>query len=773
MGHEKNNNTASPTQLSRKRRCALKLSTALLPAAIALGACVAPEPVGSSDQNAVEVEGNYGVALPGATDARLLPLNEDGLEAKLQVIDNAQAGDTLDLTYYLFSEDESSAFLASRLIAAAKRGVQVRVVVDFMTNFARHHYYQWITYAADSNNTSGGSVAFRYYNTPSQNIRDDVRFLVTPCSIPGELINGEACNEDRRAHQNDQASFQKATWFLTGLYGKNQLAMQAALGDVVAQFEEAAASSEGNTVENAAMAQGLKLLFNAKVKNSFGAQIALFFLADTLAPLSEAVDSLNLGAAFQHREDWQHISDFTHQKLTLRTSPNGSEMVAGGRNLENSYHLSELPPTGSYSLILEPEIARSSWESKYSFLDMDVHLEFQGDSVRQRYDRLWNFSEMVKEPHDFDLGVNPGLQLPNPETGEMERVLDYYGPDYLDMATARFLEHYSYDNGVLNAYVPGPALSRGRAGQLPQMQADGAGYFYIENVPNPGGPNSSRVFGTGGVWDGEQQAGKNIHALWLAALDDVCRSESPKEVVIHNAYLILPTRFQQALQEAVTSPDSCPGVSKFVVITNSRESTDLNVINIFNESYIKPMIDRAPAGRLDYFEYTTNELTAANPVSRSLHTKVMIFGDDLFVGSANADGRSKFMDANNGVYIQNAPQLVNTYKQWISSTVLVELAARDPHGIQATAHEALLDDNMAFFKNQILDRWVGDNPALHGALGVWARELATQLYQVSDIVLPGDGDDGAKIDTMVGVEDPSDLTNQEVMEMTDEQLQLL
>jgi phosphatidylserine/phosphatidylglycerophosphate/cardiolipin synthase-like enzyme len=46
------------------------------------------------------------------------------------------------------------------------------------------------------------------------------------------------------------------------------------------------------------------------------------------------------------------------------------------------------------------------------------------------------------------------------------------------------------------------------------------------------------------------------------------------------------------------------------------------------------------------------------PVQASLHSKVWIIGDDLIVGSANADVRSYMMDANNAVMIRHAPDML-------------------------------------------------------------------------------------------------------------------
>lgn len=52
----------------------------------------------------------------------------DGLAARLQLIDQAQA--SLDLQYYIFRQDRSGRLLTAHLLAAAERGVKIRILVD-------------------------------------------------------------------------------------------------------------------------------------------------------------------------------------------------------------------------------------------------------------------------------------------------------------------------------------------------------------------------------------------------------------------------------------------------------------------------------------------------------------------------------------------------------------------------------------------------------------------------------------------------------------------
>jgi putative cardiolipin synthase len=59
---------------------------------------------------------------------RLLTDNDDALMSRVVLADRAQR--TLDLQYYIFDADATGTFIAQRLLAAADRGVRVRLLVD-------------------------------------------------------------------------------------------------------------------------------------------------------------------------------------------------------------------------------------------------------------------------------------------------------------------------------------------------------------------------------------------------------------------------------------------------------------------------------------------------------------------------------------------------------------------------------------------------------------------------------------------------------------------
>lgn len=676
---------------------------------------------------------DIGHGLSGVTSAEVLTRNEDALRAKLDVVESAQAGDRLDVTYYIFSDDESSALYATRLVAAAKRGVKVRVMLDYLTNFTRYHYFEALQ------NEAGGpdKLSFRFYNKPTANLLEDVKFLVTPCGVEGKPITDPACTADRRA--NAGKSEGKAKLFLSGLYSKGAGAMQVAMGEVIQQYQAAAQAGGDTKPEDRQKAlEAFKLVFDAKVKGDVGASLMVFLAGDKLAPIHNVFSALVPEAADAHKRDWQHLTDFTHQKLTLRSSPGGqAEMVIGGRNVENSYHVSELPAEKD-----------GAWKKKYVFMDVDSHFRFgNGAKVEERFEKLWNFDTMVAEmKRDVeqhtpvsDAQGDP-LMIPVIENGapngQFVRVLKAYTYAEIEASAKRFQAEYAtWDASGFTYKFRGKALQLAGE-QFPRFDASqdpNAKFYYFDNVHNPQG---SRVFGTDVAFGKEKDAGKQIQELWFRALANACkygdgngRKGNKVEVIFHNAYLNLPGRLQHQLFDRTnvygngTRFECEEGVSQVKILTNSRESTDLNVVNVYNEPWMKPTFeaDRLHDGDkrfLHYREYKTNEISARNPISRSLHAKVMIFGNDIFIGSANADGRSQFMDTNNGVFVANAPNLVKQYKAWLGDVVEKDFlnANEDPRNLRSSGIDQVASDNASFMvaglrargQSELVQKLVGD-----------------------------------------------------------------
>jgi len=111
----------------------------LVPCALALAACTAmpgrdqprPPPIAATHVANPALAATFATAAqahPGLSGFRLYSLGIDGLLLRLELI--AQAQRSLDLQYYIFHGDESGRLVTEALLAAARRGVVVRILVD-------------------------------------------------------------------------------------------------------------------------------------------------------------------------------------------------------------------------------------------------------------------------------------------------------------------------------------------------------------------------------------------------------------------------------------------------------------------------------------------------------------------------------------------------------------------------------------------------------------------------------------------------------------------
>lgn len=92
------------------------------------GYAAAPGPSGPIAAVEAEVLQRAG---PDRSAFRLLDSNEDGLRWRLALVDSAEH--SLDLQYYVWWGDDSGNLLMKRVVEAADRGVQVRLILDDLT----------------------------------------------------------------------------------------------------------------------------------------------------------------------------------------------------------------------------------------------------------------------------------------------------------------------------------------------------------------------------------------------------------------------------------------------------------------------------------------------------------------------------------------------------------------------------------------------------------------------------------------------------------------
>nr|AEQ20332.1 phosphatidylserine/phosphatidylglycerophosphate/cardiolipin synthase [uncultured bacterium EC5] len=316
-----------------------------------------------------------GTAQPRFTGVRLLADNDEAWLAKRHLI--GQAGRTLDLSYFILEVDGSTSRLLLDLIAAAGRGVRVRLLVDYFLTFAQAPVLRML--AAVPN------IAVRRYGPPS----------------PGWLAALDAAGIDRDG-------------FIKGLMSTNGAMMAAAL--------------KGNTIFPARVADTLGALraepgqsgagFSMQVLAAVApaAEAGLAGAADgdaasgsaALAALGQAAGIAvpdrtaalrQVATVIQIVRGLKQFLHRSHHKLLLA---DGRRFIMGGRNLADAYQCTVPPP------------------NVRAFQDTDIlaHDGSPGGSGHQQaFEHLWT------HPHTADIAqADPLDERPAQPLAELQRV---------------------------------------------------------------------------------------------------------------------------------------------------------------------------------------------------------------------------------------------------------------------------------------------------------------------------------------------------------------
>jgi phosphatidylserine/phosphatidylglycerophosphate/cardiolipin synthase-like enzyme len=101
---------------------------------------------------------------------------------------------------------------------------------------------------------------------------------------------------------------------------------------------------------------------------------------------------------------------------------------------------------------------------------------------------------------------------------------------------------------------------------------------------------------------------------------------------------------------------------------------------------------------------------------------VSVFGDDIMIGSANADVRSLIMDSNNAMLIRNAPSFNREYLAYIRGILADAARSKKLNDYLAnTPREVMLQEDLASFR-QIMAKYGADKRLNAGEkAGVEAR----------------------------------------------------
>jgi phosphatidylserine/phosphatidylglycerophosphate/cardiolipin synthase-like enzyme len=629
------------------------------------------------------------------SDARVITANDEAFLSKLSMVEAAAT--SIDVAYYIFADDYTSSAFARALIDAARRGVRVRVLLDYSSGYSSLDLYSMMQ---SEGNKGSGSLQVRFYNRPSRNIVMDAAFVSLRC---GEIGAGDNCSAEKM--NEIEAQFDAETInglraadigvsnldiygsgiFLSGLYSKQPelLALAVMQGRELASAETGAPQI---TIEQlAGLVKIARIYWRARTGNLFERLVARIQLAaislyagDVLDPIFEViaenlpVKRQDLAASLR---DWEYVTDYLHQKLLI---VDGRGIQLGGRNIEDTYHLRQ-----------------DQLDSGLRFMDTDVRIDTisGGGSVEDAFERLWNFTQMVAKLDEVrqhapnELVANHAAfeaanEICHAETADDGCFDREFGKLALEVPAREALHREQMQRNADHFQTVIRPGMRDPAPTSIAIDAD-AKLYYLENIPFRGKYGEAlegRTFGAEN--NREAWSGKRIHSVVLNSLESACRtatSASPQRVIINNAYFFPPSNLVDTVSRMLDGRLPCQYVD-LILVTNSRESTDLRIVNTFGRhiafafsDYLRSIRDTGTGATYRYYEMQPGD----GPVRSSLHSKVWIIGDDVIVGSANADVRSYMMDANNAVMIRQAPEMRGQLMSMIDETLADPAKATD------------------------------------------------------------------------------------------------
>ncbi|MCB1906594.1 MAG: hypothetical protein KDH15_04435 [Rhodocyclaceae bacterium] len=705
-------------------------------AALALAACTTPG--GPALETRLEREASAG---PLAFEqAQGLFDNDAAFAAKLKAIEEAK--ESLDLAYYIFADDHSSARLSQALIAAARRGVRVRILVDYFSAYPDLDRFSWLE------REGGSRLQVRFYNRPTLEIIRDAAYLTTSCADVG--AGGAACDLAKQAaiarqfavdsgsgRNISNRAFAGSGLFLSGLYGRHARLMAYAVArgqdiDADALTQPGGFAGHGRSAHSMQLA---KRYFRSRyLADTEGIRTRLqlaFARQDFAEAVNPVFDSVSAYLPVERRNDalarrdWDYLTEFLQHRFLLADQ---ATLVLGGRNVENAHHMRP-----------------NRLSTRQIFIDTDLAIDLGQPATRlsASFERLWMLDSVatideVRSHAPNDLLVNfdiiEAAQVAcnrGRDEGCLDRYLDKHmlgmdeRMDHIAQTHRQRLETFR------KAYRPAPT-----DGGLALDAA--ARIHYVENLPVANGQRSY-----GARHGDEAEAGKHIQSVWRGALARACSADDSagQDIVLHNAYLFLPASLLQDLAAVLDGSRPCKATT-VTMLTNSLETTDLEVVNLLAAWQLKALADHlaaagpaATATRLRYLEYLP-----ATAERLSLHSKVMVFGNDIFIGSANADVRSLMMDSSNGVFIQRAPRFVGAYRERLAKLVADPQRIADRTALIARERPELATE-MSRTVDRLLARYATEDRLQADQERELKRQIIAtteQVYELSRAIMRGD-----------------------------------
>lgn len=679
--------------------------------------------------------------------------NDAAFDSKLAMIKSAQS--SIRMAYFIYADDDSASVITRELIKKAQSGVKVKLLVDILTNYGKMDLFSMMT------KEGRGNIDIRFYNFPSERIIADAKYMTMPCP-KSDAPGAKDCATFKAVAMKATAS-QDTTFFsrmmLSGLYGKSATALKVALG-VGGQISPADYKKKDGE-ESADVGQlfdFFKLMVDAKINHDIGAmikiQIAMAMYADKLNPvMNELTGRLPIinetvvpGKKISHGQEWDHFTDYTHHKLIV---VDGKEFQLGGRNIEDSYHMK----------------SRLGTKGKYIFMDTDFHgvtVAGGATDIEKSYDSMFNFKEMVADfktvnsAMPFDIPSNPealgmaaGSCMQDAQAGKVapeklgscveerftkmpsfvsESARQMTAQKEMNASAENYLTNYEgTSKKVLSQNVRMQKSYDASVNNLSSADLNSSEVYYIENTTfKVKAADKDKLRRAGSRIGAEAAFNKNIHALWYRGIENACKMSREegveKRVILHTAYLFMPSGLVHKIAKMLNGDFGDCSKVRLTLLTNSFQTTDLNVINVFAR-YQMIQLFKHYAGMvayekefnlgwkgkpyqrwfptLEYFEYNASAVGSGI----SLHTKLSMLGDDMIIGSANADARSYYMDTNNAVYIRNAHDLTRDYSKFIDVITGDSKKSTEWTQTYASYTDEKIQLENKFILAQMLKRW--------------------------------------------------------------------
>lgn len=543
-----------------------------------------------------------------SADALALFDNTQALNSKLERITNAV--NAIDMAYPSLGQGYSSSVLSRTLIDAARRGVNVRLLVDYQQGLAELDHLSML---AHYGNTSRGQISIRLFNAPTTQALYEglVSVHCLPTCNDSELAEWRAMAESGQVDQATQR-------VLAGIYGN-----EARL--VVHARSEPLAPSQLFSWLGASQTQALHQNAITRLLGSS--------TADGVSLIDSTADH---PALVSHKP--YHASILNHSLLIV-----DDQFMQLGRSLSDSHHISQ----GALSA-----------EQPASSLDIAIALPKASSELRQLYQRLWTSS--------ITLPLNVvRARVPNDElTAIMQARTECQSDQDLPCLTKSFTRwinkplseriHDRYQQLQANALEYDEVSPKSLS--IQPLAIDSQAVFHVlENLPfmNDDAALSRPVWRP--VYGQHVAHHQMISAVSLGALQSVCAkgaSGQAQQVHIQTGDAFLSANILAELALMVEGRVPCANVDINLYTNNSIKRP---VSATLAQNTIKALLEhQATKGRSDYgASIRYYELASTEP--HTLAQGVWLLGDQALVTTAALNIKSWVRQSNIGVLIEQAP----------------------------------------------------------------------------------------------------------------------